>query len=115
MIDRGNPTECNESVELRNHPLMRRGGVRNWPPVWIPLKLPVAQVIAGEIGMLKTVTYHALHPTRCHLTIEHQGEDFIGTLLFDDKSVCWLITNILKKHACSSIKDIGSLDVSYTL
>lgn len=101
-------------MDLRNHPLMRRGNVRNWLPVWSAIAGEI-RTITGEIGVLKSVTYHDLYPLRCHLTIEHQGEDFMGTLLFDDASVCWLITNILKKHTCCSIKDIGGLDVSYSL
>ena len=93
---------------------MRRGRVRNWPPVWLAVAGEI-RTITGEIGALKSVTYHDLYPKRCHLTIEHQSEDFMGTLLFDDASVCWLITSILKKHTRRSIKDIGSWDVSYTL
>ena len=100
-------------MELRNHPLMRRGSVRNWPPVWSAIAGEV-RAITGEIGVLKSVTYRDLYPRRCHLTIEHEGENFIGTLLFDDPSVCWLIRNILEKHTRRSIKDIGSLDISYS-
>jgi len=65
--------------------------------------------------MLTDVTFRDLHPLQCHLIIEYKGEKFMGTVLFDDPSVCWFITNLLKKHIRSSIKDIGSLDVSYAL
>jgi hypothetical protein len=101
-------------MELRNHPLMRRGSVRNWPPVWSAIAGGI-RAITGEIGVLKSVSYYDFSPLRCRLTIEHQGEDFMGTLLFDDASVCWLIADLLKKHTRSSIKDIGGLDVSYSL
>jgi hypothetical protein len=94
---------------------MRRGSVKNWPPVWTPLTTPGTQALVGEIGVLANVTFRDLYPLRRYLTIEHKGEKFMGTLLFDDPSVCWFIRTILKRHTRRSIEDIGGLDLSYAL
>lgn len=102
-------------MELRNHPFMRYRRARNWPPVWSLTGSQTSTGIAGEIGVLKEVKYDARYNYRCHLYIEHEGQRFIGTLLFDDSNFCWLIYNVLKSHTRRWIKDIGALDISYTL
>ena len=91
---------------------MTYAGVRNWPPVGTLHYEPQTRVLVGEIGVLKRVSYDATYPTRCELTIEHDGVKFTGTLLFDDTVFCWYITNVLRNHISRSIKEIGSLDIS---
>ena len=98
-------------MELRNHPSMTYGRIRNWPPVWTLRYEPQTRVLVGEMGVLKRVSYDATYPTRCELTIEHDGVKFTATLLFDDAVFCWYITNVLRNHISRSMKEIGSLDI----
>jgi hypothetical protein len=102
-------------MELRNHPLMNFRGVRNWPPVWLPVDREITKSLVGEIGILRHVQHDARYNTRCRLVIEHEEGVYTGTLMFDDVSFCWLVTNILKSHIRRSIKNIGDLDLSYSL
>jgi hypothetical protein len=64
---------------------------------------------------LRQINYDVSYNHRCQLAIEHESDVFVGVLLFDDISFCWLITNLLKKNIHRFIKDIGGLDLSYTL
>ena len=102
-------------MDLRDHPLMCCCGMPNWPPIWVPAKRAATRVIAGEIGILRQINYDVSYNHRCQLVIEHESDVFVGVLLFDDISFCWLITNLLKRHIDRLIKDIGGLDLSYTL
>ena len=72
-------------------------------------------VLTGELGTLKRVSYSATTPDACHLYIEHQGQDYIGTLLIQDVGFCWHIYCVLQYHTRRSIKEIGSLPMDYTL
>ena len=76
---------------------------------------PQRELSAGEIGVLTQVAYYPRFPLRCHLTIEHEGENFIGTVLFDDPTICRFIVKILKSQIGHSIKDIAGMDISYSL
>jgi hypothetical protein len=40
-------------MKLRDHPLMSRSGVCNWPPVWIRIDGQRDKGLQGEIGILK--------------------------------------------------------------
>jgi hypothetical protein len=46
--------------------------------------------------------------------IEHEGERYIGALLLDDHTFCWLVSKVLKTHIGCSIKEIGALDMSFS-
>ena len=46
---------------LRDHPLMFRRGVRNWPPVWTWINGQEDKRPRGEIGTLKAATLTKLH------------------------------------------------------
>jgi hypothetical protein len=96
-------------MQLRHHPLMRYRGVSNWPPVWVN----GTKTIRGEVGVLTGVT---VHPSKkCFLRIDHQNERYLGSLLFEDDMFCWLLGRILVNHLGREIKDIGDLDLSFTL
>ena len=61
--------------------------------------------------MLRQVIYHSFYSsTKCYLTIEHEGERFIGTLRFDDPTICRFIMSMLKSHIGRSIEDIGGTE-----
>jgi hypothetical protein len=47
--------------------------------------------------------------------MEYEGERYMGALLFDDPVFCWLICQVLVSHVGWSVKDVGDLDLSFTL
>jgi hypothetical protein len=53
--------------------------------------------------------------TRIFLIVEHEDNEYMGCLLFDDPSFCRDIFRILQTYRGSTIRDIGSLDLSSML
>jgi len=105
-------------MKFREHPLMSYRGMRNWPPVWIqrdPAGKLRGKKFRGEIGVLKRVLHHLDMPNECFLLIEHRGESWMGALLFDDRPFCAQIAGFLKLHVGHSIKEIGGIDLAFTL
>jgi hypothetical protein len=102
-------------MELRNHPLMTRYGLPNWPPVWAPADPRDGKSsLRGEIGRLKYVLCRASENT-CFLITMHNGGAYIGSLLFDDRAFCEQIGRILETCTGRTIKEIGDLDLSHLL
>lgn len=89
---------------LRDHPLMSRNGVRNWPPVWMWIDGQQVGRPQGEIGILTKVTQSNVQPAdRCFLHIDHEGSTYVGCLLFDDDAFCSQIesaTDSLQTSRC---------------
>jgi hypothetical protein len=101
---------------LRDHPLMSRHCVHNWPPVWTWIDGGENEHPEGEVGILKAVLLSSIQPAdRCFLLISHQGSEYLGCLLFDDHAFCSQIVKLLQEHCNRPVAEIGSLDVSYTL
>jgi hypothetical protein len=101
---------------LRDHPLMSRRGVRNWPPVWTWIDGREDKRPRGEIGTLKTVSLTKLNPANCcYLYIDHEGSSYMGCLLFDDHAFCAQIVKLVEGCYNRPISEIGSLEVSHTL
>src|SRR5262245_42478459 len=106
--------EQNALMELRDHPLMVYRSIRNWPPIWTKKSRPIT--LRGEIGTLNRVVLTRIEPPKkCFLFIDFNGESYTGTLIFDDASFCRQISDLLRQHSGKSIKDIGDLDLSFTL
>ena len=100
---------------LRNHPLMSRHCVHNWPPVWTWIDGGEDDHPNGEVGILKEILVSRLQPEdRCFLRISYQGSDYLGCLLFDDPALCKQIIKLLQSYCDRRIAEIGSLDLSYT-
>jgi len=115
-IDRSRESRRSRShVALREHPQMQYRRVRNWPPVWTQQGTGRNKTLVGELGVLRQVNGDSRSATRCFLVIEHEGERYIGALLFDDHIFCWLVLQVLKSHIGWSIKALGDLDLSFTL
>ena len=102
-------------MQLRNHPFMRRHGITNWPPVWTQPKKYGNKTKRGEVGVLTYVFTKNNTTNRGHLVIEPENERYVGSLIFDDVEFCWLISNALQNHVGRSVRNIGDLDLSYTL
>jgi len=95
---------------------MNYRGIPNWPPVWTNgNQLRGVKITNSEVGVLKYVTVHDQMPNRIFLFIEHEGEAYTGCLLFSDHPFCQAIQTILETQIGASIKEIGDLDLSYTL
>jgi hypothetical protein len=102
-------------MELRNHPLMVRYGIPNWPPVWTPANpRDHKPSLRGEIGVLKYVLGQSSENT-CFLMIVHDDEHYIGALLFDDRLFCQQICNLLQGCTGLTITEIGDSDLSHLL
>jgi len=100
-------------MELRNHPLMSYRSVRNWPPLWVWTAGKENKQPEGEVGILKNVMLVGTEPmNKCYLIIEHDGEQYIGRLLFGDSSFCRMVYRVLDDHCGASLQQIGGIDVS---
>jgi hypothetical protein len=103
-------------MHLRDHPLMtRKSGIRTWPPLWSSIHLSTPNKPTGEIGTLKQVLTNELMDTKIFLFIDYNGLRYMGLLAFDDPKFCTAIHTLLNSHIDLSIKEIGDLDVSFTL
>jgi hypothetical protein len=111
-------------MELRSHPLMKYRGIANWPPTWSKRRGGVdlfrrntfKDVLHGEIGMLKEVIPSQIDPrTRIFLVMDLEGNSYMGTLLFGDAAFGLHITAVLRGQLGKLIKEIGDLELSYTL
>jgi hypothetical protein len=101
---------------LRDHPLMSRRGVCNWPPVWTWIDGREDKRPQGEIGILKAVFLSNVQPAdRCFLYIDYDESSYLGCLLFDDHRFCQQIAELLQFCRHHSIAEIGGLNLSHTL
>jgi hypothetical protein len=96
---------------LREHPLMHRGPIPNWPPLWTHWTQGGGmRTIKSEVGVLRVLISEE-RSKKCFLVIEHEREHYVGSLLFDDSARC---SQVCAQHLGQSIKEIGDLDVSFT-
>jgi len=95
---------------LRDHPLMIRRGVHNWPPVWTKGANQDVKRVIGEVGILRYIHANSVS-NRCFLIAENERELYTGTLILDDVKFCRQVVDILRKHVGRPIKEIGDLDV----
>jgi len=87
-------------------------GVSNWPPTWVGTDAQQSQQLGGEIGILKNVIQSKMKPlNRLYLTIEHEGEEYLGALLFDDQFACRRTYKLLLRHRGEPIHKIGEIDL----
>jgi len=105
-------------VRLRDHPLMSYRGVPTWPPTWTQndaYRIDARRKLRGEIGILKHVIEHDALPNKGFLVIEHEGERWMGCLLIEDRMFCEQTCDLLKTHLDRSIKEIGDMDLIFTM
>ena len=103
-------------MKLRDHPLMtRKSGFPNWPPMWTTTRLDENNKPTGEIGILEKPLRPEMFTNRLFVVIRHEGFRYMGTMAFDDPAFCYELYRLLKSKAGLSIKEIGDLDLSYTL
>ena len=105
-------------VRFRDHPLMSHHRVPSWPPTWTQSDAAMrteVKSLRGEIGILRHVLRHDAMPNKCFLVIEHEGERWMGCLLVEDRAFCEQICDLLRTQLGRSIKEIGDLDLIFTL
>lgn len=95
---------------LRDHPLMFRRGVHNWPPVWTNGASKDGKKVTGEVGVLRYIHANDVS-NRCFLIAENERQLYTGTLIFDDVNFCRQVVAMLRKNVGRPIKEIGDLDV----
>jgi hypothetical protein len=103
-------------MKIRDHPLMSYRSRPNWPPVWTQGTPKNQKVAIGELGILRYV--HEVNPTslyKFYLVIEHEKEEYVGTVIFDDLAFCRQIAKLLQQNIGRPTEEIGNLDVSHLL
>src|SRR5262245_19463715 len=101
---------------LRDHPLMMYNGGRSWPPVWRWRGGNDNRNPRGEVGILLDVALSCVPPMpACYLIMEHTGAEYIGTLLLNDGAFSRLVFDVLLQNRFRPLREIGAIDLSYTL
>ena len=88
-------------------------GIPNWPPVWTQMRIGGVKIMKGEVGVLIYVHMGGATNT-CYLVIEHENQNYSGSLVFDDGPFCRQIVDLLQQYRGRSVKEIGDLQVSFT-
>jgi hypothetical protein len=103
-------------MRLREHPLMSYHGLPNWPPVWTWVGAAKNRLPKGELGTLQEVTVSNIESVnRLFLYIEYENARYIGCLLFDNPPFCLQIANVVRDWCGHPIREIGALELSFTL
>ena len=90
--------------------------MNNWPPVWMSTRIAGDNKPIGEAGVLeKVIINELLVERRLLLIIRHQGEQYTGSLIFDDSRMSNQIHILLNSKVGSSIQEISDLDLSFLL
>jgi len=105
------------AVQLRDHPQMNFAGYANWPPIWVSgAGSKTYKKNLGEVGTLIGVILNEVAPDKLFLRMEIKSEQrYMGCLAFNDPVFCRQLYIFLQDHIGKSIKEIGDLDLSYTL
>ena len=99
-------------MQLREHPLMRYHGVPNWPPVWTWRGGDARRNIRGEVGVVRDVFLSNIEPrTRLYLIMEHQENEYIGCLLFNDSVFCAQIYTFMNTCRGKTLEQLGNLEI----
>lgn len=102
-------------MRLRDHPVMSYRGSPMWPPVWVGIGVTQGTSPHGEVGRLKEVRSYLNRPRRLFMTMDYQGAQYTGALLFDDSISCEQIYKLLQRYCGLLILEIGNLDVPLDL
>jgi hypothetical protein len=94
---------------------MNYRGQVNWPPAWFRLKTEQSKRVKSEVGVLIESVWDAQLSKRLFLRMKLDQELYMGALLFTDATFCEQLHGILKQHIGRSIKEIGDLDLGFTL
>ena len=111
----GREPEQREANVASRHPLVSRGAIRSWPPVWTRIDGLEISAHKGKSGFSQGNAVQRSTRYRCFLYIDHEGSTYVGCLVFDDEAFCSQIVRLLQAHGNRAIGEIGRLDLSHTL
>ena len=70
----------------------------------------------GEIGVLRDAFLSRIDPrARLFLIVEHEGDEYIGCVMFNDGKFCEQICELLKRQCGKTLTEVGALDLSHLL
>ena len=95
--------------------MIRKSGYLNWPPVWTTTHPHLYDKPTGEFGTLEDVLMSHLIGNKIFIFMQYRRSRYMGFVAFDDSTFCRQIYDLLKSKAGLSIKEIGDIDLSYTL
>ena len=103
-------------MTIREMPVMRCRGTRNWPPIWEAASNTAGlPKIEGEIGRLRDAFIDVSQKSRMYLFMEHAEVGYIAALDFDDDRFCPIFLTLLQKNFGATIEHIGGLDIGREL
>jgi len=94
--------------------MIRASGFPNWPPIWTNPRRNENRPW-GEIGTLEQALMSDLITNKVFLMIQYEHNRYMGLIAFDDERFCYEIYTLLKSKVGLSIREIGDIDLSYTL
>jgi hypothetical protein len=95
--------------------MTRKTGYPTWPPVWTTTQQDRNDKPIGEVGTLEDVFMSHLIDNKVFMFMQFQGFRYIGFIGFDDLMFCRDMYTLLKSKMGLSIKEIGDINLSYTL
>src|SRR5215475_1974202 len=101
-------------MKLRDYPLLSCRGVSSWPPTWVGWNSKQLDQSKAETAILKDVTLSTT-ALRCYLMIEHEGDEYLGALLFEDHNSCLRIYRLLLSHRGEVIRKVSEIDVPHSI
>jgi hypothetical protein len=103
-------------MRLRDHPGMAYYGIPSWPPVWTK-KGDDGGVgtLRGEVGKLEYVFANERISNKLFLVMRHEGERYVGCLIFNERSLCEQMARLLRVQTGKLISEIGDMDVGHML
>jgi len=102
-------------MKLRDHPLLRRHFINQWPPVWASLVKEGEQISGSEDGVLTEVREAMSRSDGIVLIMHHNDKRYGSILIFSDLAFRRQIFRLLKNSVGLSIQQLGDIDLSYTL
>src|SRR5215831_3698744 len=100
-------------MKLRDCTLLSYRGVSSWPPIWVGWNSKQLDQSKTETAVLKDVTLSTAAP-RCYVMIEHEGEEYLGSLLFEDHNACLRVYQLLLSHRGERIRQVSEIDIPHS-
>lgn len=102
-------------MKLRDHPALEISGVHYWPPVWMHTQTRPFKRLEGEVGVFTGTKINDDLPSAIFLLMEFEQQRYMGFLTCGDPGFCDLLDRLLQDHIGRPVKEIGDLDVTFTL
>jgi hypothetical protein len=100
-------------MKLREHPRVSYKGFPSWPPSWVWRSGNNYREATGDVRILKDVIQSRVDPCdHCFLIMRHEGQEYVGTLLFEDPIFCHEIYRLLIEHCGEPIQQIAEMDLT---